>query len=63
MDKLEKARLIKQWENAVNKLRDRIDELDPNMFSYEEITLAIHELPKVIEQMKNFWREKLDGKL
>lgn len=59
MDKLTKARLINQYENGLNRVRDKLEQCDPNTMSTEEITVALEDLPKMVEALKKFWDDKI----
>lgn len=59
MDKLTKARLISQYENGLNRVRDKLEQCDPNTMSTEEITIALESLPEMINKLKEFWDKNL----
>jgi len=54
-----KARNWRIFDKAREKLKDYIDELDGNVFSGEEIELAMEDLVKGVAQLSKFYKEKL----
>jgi len=58
-DKLQEARLLRQYEIGLNKIRDTVEQCDPNTMSTDEITVALEDLPKMVAALKKFWDEKL----
>ena len=54
-----KARNWRIFDKAREKLKDFIDELDGNVYSGEEIELAMEDLVKGVTQLNKFYKEKL----
>lgn len=59
MDKLLRTRLLRQYERFLSKVRDNVEDCDPNTMSTEEITVALEELSVMVPALKKFWDEKL----
>jgi len=58
-NKLDRARLLRQYETGLRRVRDTVEECDPNSMSTEEITVALEDLSKMTVALKKFWDEKL----
>ena len=58
-NKLDRARLLRQYETGLQRVRDTVEECDPNSMSTEEITVALEDLSKMTVALKKFWDEKL----
>jgi hypothetical protein len=54
-----KARNWRIFDKAREMLKDFIDELDGNVYSGEEIELAMEDLVKGVTQLNKFYKEKL----
>ncbi len=57
--KEQRARLVRQYELGLEKIKDRLDFADPNVSSTEEITITLEELEKAIPKLKEFWDKNL----
>ena len=58
-NKLDRARLLRQYENGLNAVKNTIEQCDPNTMSTEEISAALEDLPDMVKAIKKFWDEKL----
>lgn len=58
-NKLERGRLLNQYDNAFNRIRDKLDMADINIASNEEITITLEDLSIMIIKLKDFWNKNL----